>query len=258
LAVVLAGSARASVLLDEPFNYNNGGLVSKSAGNWTAYASPGLNAVQVSNGAATVVHNKNADSEDVARSFASSDITTGSLFLSFTFKVNTAPTTGSDNFLGILPAGTFAEPRGRVILSGPGTAGAGRFRIGLSNIGGAATVSSGDLTAGTQYVALLAVDAATNLSRMWVGTDMSAFTANAPLLSDPTPVPAPVGLASVFLRQGKAIALPNSMSIDNIRVGTAFSDFVTTAVPEASSFLILGAMGAAVGVGRAARRVYRG
>jgi hypothetical protein len=253
LAVLLAGSAEAGVLLDESFNYNNGGLANNSGGNWSVYSGGGGNVLNVSGGAAIVAPGSSTR-EDALRSFTASNITTGSVYLSFNFKVNTAPTTGSEYFLGLFPATSIGDPRGKIFISQPATPASGRFRIALSNELGASAFT-GNLTTGTQYVGLLAVDAATNSSRLWVGTDENLFAPNAPTLLDSTSVSAAVGLARLFLRQGNQAAA--SIAVDNIRVGTAFSDFVTTAVPEASSFLILGAMGAAVGARRAARRVYR-
>jgi hypothetical protein len=207
--------------------------------------------VTVDNGAvAGLEHGSGLAREDVAREFAGADISSGSLYLSFSFTVTSAPTAGSEYFIGLIPEGAF-EPRGAVYLSAPATAGTGRFRLGLDQdgfTGGQPPSSlSNDLHAGTKYEALVRVDLASDTSSLWVGADINDFSEAAPTLTASGSVTTIPGLARIFLRQANQISAANSMTIDEIKVANAFSDLVVSAVPEASS-LAFGAVvaGAAV------------
>jgi hypothetical protein len=237
----LSESALATVLLDEPFDYSNGSLVDNSGGNWTVVSGTVQPVTVVNDAVVGLGHGTGQGGrEDVVREFAGADISSGALYLSFSFTVTSAPTAGSEYFLGFIPEGAF-EPRGAVYLSAPATAGSGRFRLGLDQDGitGGQPPSSltNDLAADTTYQALLRVDVGSDTSSLWVGTDINDFSEGAPTLTASGSLGTIPGLARIFLRQGNQIGVANSMTIDDVKVATAFSDLVVSAIPEASSFV---------------------
>ncbi len=259
VATCLANSAAATVLMDEPFNYSNGGLVANSSGVWTAF-SGGSTFVQVNNGAVVgLSHGSGSPSrEDVVRDFnpaIPANVASGNIYLGFSFTVTTAPTAASAFFAGLAPTGNVTELRGLIFLEAPATPSTGGFRLGLENDGITASSHTGLLAANTPYYALLGIDAATNLSRLWVGTNKNTFVESAPTLVDSVAVDLVASLGRVFLRQASSITVPNAMTVDNVTVATTFSDIVT-AIPESPASLLCGlalAMSSA-GLAAASRR----
>jgi hypothetical protein len=239
LGIALLGNSfsQAAILLTEPFNYSNGGIVANSGGNWTNLSGTGTLQQVSSNTLAGLVHGAGSR-EDITRIFNTPNITTGTVYASFSFTVNTAPTAGSDYFFAL--NGTLdSNFRGRVFLAAPATAGTGRFRLGLENDTATTSLFTPDFVNSSTYYALLSVNAATNLSSLWVGTDLQAFDNSFPTISD---LVAPVTIAGVgraTFRQGGSITVANSMSFDNLVVATRFSEIV----PEPSTFVLAGVVG---------------
>lgn len=244
--------AHATILLTEPFSYADGALTAGNAGanvsggNWTLLSGT-TTPLTISGGQLVGLSHGSGSREDAARAFSATDITTGTVFASFTLTVATAPTAGSDYFFALHPLAN-TNFRGRIFLAAPAVAGS-TFRLGLENDSAPATVFTPDLSTGT-YSVLLSVNAATNLSSLWVGADLSSFVEGAPTISD-TVAPTTVnGVARVALRQGTGITVANSVSVDDIRVADSFSD-ATSPVPEPSSLLCtLGGVGILCGFRR--------
>src|SRR5687767_8413600 len=87
---IITPPALATVLLDEPFNYPDGGLLANSGGNWTTFAGASQPLTVMNNAVVGLSHGTGVPSrEDLARAFAVADVTSGELYLSFSFTVNT-------------------------------------------------------------------------------------------------------------------------------------------------------------------------
>lgn len=243
LLLAVAGStASAAIFLEEPFAYADGALTTVSGGTWSVLSGSG-NPLTVTSGQVTGLSHGAGSREDNTRVFSGTDVATGDVYAAFTLQVTTAPTANMDYFLG-LHGNTNSNFRGRVFLSSPSVSG---FRLGLENDSGTTTVLTSDLTAGTPYSVLLRVNAATNLSDLWVGTNAASFSASSPTISDTVAPSSVAALGRIVLRQGSAITAANAVNIDNLRVTDTFAE----AIPEPTTgLLVLSGVASVLGLRR--------
>ncbi len=248
-------TSEGTVYLNEQFAYSDGNLTALggganvSGGNWTTLSGTGTPLVVNSQQIAGLAHG-GGSREDATRIFNATNITTGSVYAGLFFTVTTAPTGGTDYFFALHGIGD-SNFRSRSFLSGPATAGAGRFRIGLDG-DATAPVFSSDLIANTLYALIIGYDNATGAASMWVG-DANTFTFASPTLTDTSAVA--TGLARVVLRQGATMTLANSINIDSVVVTSTFAEALAS-IPEPSAYLF-GALATMLGGGAAfGRRMF--
>lgn len=226
VCVALAPVASATVLMQEGFNYADGGLVANSGGNWVNHSGTGTD-ITVTSGRAI---GDNASAPDDNRSFAAQP-TTSSTYACFDIIIpdpGAAPKlnyiahfkdTGTTNFLSRVYVAPLA---------------AGGWTFGLSHTSTSATVgpvlwSASSLTFGQKYNIVIKYDPVNATSTLWVdpvnesstsisqtvagtGVALSAFALRESSSSPTVPAGTTLGTANI------------KYSVDNLGVGTTFTD----------------------------------
>jgi len=231
----------AAVVFSDNFNsYNNGNLVSQ--GGWLQTSTTATTPIQVGSGVVSVGNT----GQDVYDAFGSPVSTTagGSIFVGLDLDVTAAQTTG-DYFLhfGSTVGGTsgFYDK----VWAKSTTGG---YLLGSEDNNGTVTYGSTVLTLGTTYRLVTEEDFVSgplnDTFEFYVNpTDLSVPANNTAYLtatwSGSTAEAS--SYAEINFRQGSSSAAPTE-TIDNLAVGTAFSDVSTFPAPEPSS-LALAAVG---------------
>jgi len=220
--LVFATGTDAALLLNDFFNYPDGPLVTAVGSPWTTYSGT---AGQMKVVSGRIILSK-ANSEDVHATLAGQPYASTSgaiLYVSFKLNYTNLPATSGSYFAEFKDGGTGF--RGRIFAQ---TAGAttGTFRIGIANAASSpSAVFPTDLQTNTDYtvVARLSVSNATNT--LWVNpvaeTDAGVTATDAATAQSIT--------AYGFREDGSSGTIGN-LFVDDLRVGTAFTDVVTNAL----------------------------
>lgn len=237
LVAILAttSSANATLLISDNFNYPDGGLVGKNptvGGTWTAHSGTGSVPIQVGGGKITLVQG-GSTREDVNSSLQG-NISLGAggkLYASFDLTVANPGVSISSSYFAHFLDGTdnFAS---RISITAPTTSG---YQLVLSNNNSAnatGVARTGDLLFGTTYTIVTTYDYDSAKGVMWINPTLETDPS---LSATDTPYPS-MTIDGYAFRQG---AGNTTQVIDNVRVGTTFSDVV----PEPACLGLLG-MGA--------------
>jgi hypothetical protein len=233
VAGAFALSAHGTVILNEPFAYSDGSITANSGGIWTNHSGTALQ-VDVTSG---VVNLSQLESEDVSAALAGGPYTTnGYLYASLKVNFSALPAGSGGYFWHFKPTGN--DFRARLWSSVTGAA-AGTFRVGIAGGSGSAEFIPVDLSLGTEYKLVVRYNTTNAASTLWINpTSEAAATSRADSTDiPPAPVAPPIVLAS--LRQSTASG--NGMgvlTIDDLLVGTAFSDVQTVGGPPSISGLV--------------------
>lgn len=225
-AVLAVAPLRAAVVLDEPFEYPEGSLITVSGGRWSNHS--GLEGqVEVAAGAVRLTE---AESEDVNALLdggpyaAASGVT---LYAKFTVRFTALPA-GAGTYFAHFKDATTSGFRARVFASVAGAA-QGKFRLGISRAAGSTPdFLEHDLSLDTPYVVVVRYDTATAASTLWV--DPASESDPAVNASDDA---TPVSVVAFALRQSRSAG--NGMGtlvLDDLRVATSFAELFGS-VPEA-------------------------
>ena len=246
LASVLALSSKnifATPVISDSFTDPNGALIGQSSqigtGSWTITGASVVNPIQVSSGLVPLANN----GQDVYDQFSSAVSTTsgGSIFAGLDLDVTAAQTTG-DYFLHFCSvAGATSGFYDKVWAK---SSGAG-FVLGSQDNNGTVTYGSTVLTLGTTYRLVTEEDfvsgALNDTFKFYVNpTDLSVAANNTTYLTatwSGTTAEAST-YAEVNFRQGSSSAAPTE-TVDNLIVGTAFSDVSPAPTPEPSTIALL-------------------
>lgn len=226
----LAVSSKAASILSEDFNYPDGGIVGAVGSPWLNNS--GATFMLVSNNSLVVSTSR---AEDIAAQVAGSPIMTNgpvvSVYSKFTVRFTGLPTAGGTyfaHFNGENPPPSASLHRARIWVSTTnavaGVAGtftpAGKFRIGIANSsnGNASTAQwNADLDTNVTYTVVTRLELFTGTSTLWIDpVDESSLSVSA---SDP--VSPTINVVYYSFRQATGIG---TMFVDNLRVGTSFSD----------------------------------
>lgn len=214
----MAGSTPAAVLLNEPFDYADGSLVTVSDGAWQTFSGT-AGQITVAAGRASL---NLADGEDV-QALLSPPPATGVVCAGFTLRFSTLPPGGGSYFALFKDTGTSSGFRARVWALTNGAAG-GKFRVGLSSTAaGLNATYPADLSLNTDYRVVVRLTNATGTATLWLNpvaeSDPSITTTESVASSTVT----------VFaLRQGGDKGL---LTVDNLLVGESFAEVVSTNAP---------------------------
>ncbi len=212
---VLPSVLRASLLIDEPFTYSNGALVSVSGGNWSTHSGT-TGEVGVVSGRVNLQY---PASEDVNRLIPGQPYTSGSstkLYVSFTVNFSSAPTGVGDYFAHVKGSST-SNYRSKVFAFGNGAGGAGFFRLGLScSANSPAVTNTTVLTTNTDYRIYLAYTCSNGVVQLWI--DPTSELSSSVTATDAVAASSIIAFA---LRQDTGIGV---LEIDDLRVGTSFAD----------------------------------
>lgn len=226
-----AANASAAVVAFDDFSYPDGSLVGN--GGWTNHSGT-VGDLLVSSGQAVVQHG--IPSEDAHIAFGA---VAGAIYYGLDFSVDDpgSPIPGTDNeyFAHFTDGGTF-NFRGRLDVV-PATGG-GDFSVGISSISSTAdAVWASDLTYGTTYRAVVKYDQDTNQAQLWIDAVLETDTS---ILGNDEADPGD-SILWMALRQSDS-DLNETVRVDNLNVGTTFSDVVNF-IPEPASLTLL-ALGA--------------
>jgi len=225
-AVLAVWPLRAAVVLDEPFDYPDGSLITVSGGRWSSHSGT-AGQVDVAAGAVRLTQ---AETEDVNALLGGGPYAADSgavLYAKFTVRFTALPD-GAGTYFAHFKDGSTGF-RAKVFASVSGAA-AGKFRLGISR----ATNSPNafferDLSLDTPYVVVVRYDTATTASTLWV--DPAAESDPAVSATDDNATP--VSVVAFALRQ--SLSAGNGMGtlvLDDLRVATSFAELFGS-VPDA-------------------------
>jgi hypothetical protein len=228
-AVLAVWPLRAAVVLDEPFDYPDGSLITVSGGRWSSHSGT-AGQVDVAAGAVRLTQ---AETEDVNALLGGGPYAADSgamLYAKFTVRFTALPD-GAGTYFAHFKDATTSGFRCRVFASVNGAA-EGKFRLGISEAANTTTAFfERDLSLDTPYVVVVRYDTATAASTLWV--DPAAESDPAVSASDDA---APVSVVAFALRQ--SLSAGNGMGtlvLDDLRVATSFAELfgsVTDAPPQ--------------------------
>jgi endonuclease/exonuclease/phosphatase family metal-dependent hydrolase len=204
---------RGELLLFEPFDYDDGPLVTVSGGLWITHSGI-AGQVDVISGRADL---RVPQTEDVSvlipgQPYAATSPL--SLFASFTVNFSALPSAGGRFFAHFKNSGTGFRARVFALTSG---AAPGHFRIGIANSAMQPTTTNAtDLALNVEQRVYLRYDINTATTTLWVNPETE---------SSPTVVAPIDGAAQIItafaLRQDSGIGV---LTVDDLRIGTTFAD----------------------------------
>jgi hypothetical protein len=213
LAVGSLVSARAEVVLEESFNYDDGSIIVLAADTWKNH-SGGSEQTEVIDGRLEL---RQANSEDFHAKLAGGPFkknSGGTMYASFDVEFTELPSGGGSYFAHFRDDG-FGY-RARIIAQSTGAEG-GAFRIGISSKGKESTaVVDNDLDLDTAYKVVIAMSLADASATLWIDPD--GDVAGGVTTTDNGSA---VDVTGFAFRQAKNIG---AMLIDNLKVGTSLGD----------------------------------
>ncbi|MEP6663364.1 MAG: immunoglobulin domain-containing protein, partial [Verrucomicrobiota bacterium] len=204
-------SLRAQVILNEPFSYPDGSIITNSGGVWSNHSGT-IGQTLVSGGKLLLTQSA---SEDI--NAATPGIGT-IVYASFKVNFSQVPSTNGDYFAHFKD-NTTTGFRGRVFATATNSL-PGTFRLGIAAAAGTPNqILPRDLTTNTEYLVVFSYDTANFFGTLWVNpvseTDTSVATSDATTN---------LVLTTFAFRQSAGIG---SMSIDDLKVGNSFADVVS-------------------------------
>jgi hypothetical protein len=217
-ALAAVPSARAALVLDEPFAYADGPLTTVSSGSWSNHSGTALQ-VDV---ASEKVNLSQAETEDVARGLSGAPYNGPLLYASFVVNFSALPLAGAGTYFAHFKDDGISNLRCRAFATVTGAA-SGMFRVGVANSTGTAVIIPKDLMLGTDYTLVMRLNSGTGASTLWFNPGSEAATTDR---ADATDTVTAVGITTFALRQSNAGGGMGVLTLDNLKVGTAFTDVV--------------------------------
>lgn len=234
---LMAVNSHATLVLSNSFGYADGSLVTVSVGSplgvWNTHSGT-AGQVDVASG---VVNLDQLQGEDVNTLVTNATFLTPftdqTLYASFKINVSTVPTLAGNYFAHFKDSGTGFRCRVFALATG---AAVGKYRLGIGNysVASANAVITTDLDPGTEYKVVIRHEGRTN-STIWISPTSEASVVNRADAADTT-TNTYTGTHSFALRQGGNTQ--GNCSIDDLLIGTAFSDVQTIGGPPAISGLV--------------------
>ncbi len=214
LAVSL--SASAALILDEPFSYADGSLVSLTT-NWLTHSGTVTGQVDVVSEQVVLTQ---SESEDVNRLLPGGPYSNGVLYASFRVNFSALPAGTGGYFLHLKDDGT-SNLKARVFASTSGAA-SGAYRIGIAKGGNSPVYVPRDLSRETSYLLVVRYVVDTAESTLWIDPiSESSLNDRAAATDTTTPVP----IHSVALRQSTASGNGmGTLTLDDLKVSTNFCE----------------------------------
>ena len=267
-ALLVAGvpAARATVLLNETFDYPDGELGTASGGVWLNHSGTGgqtiaNNQLVLNDGDFVPGGNSTSFTGDYHRAFTGPAATSGTVYAAFDVTVSTADapfSTFADGYFAHFAQATNTETSdftqfnfsGRVTqLRGTGVTQsdqAASYKLGVINTGNSdssiranATLFTDEFVPGTTYRYVTAFNFDDNTARLWV----NPVDASSPSVFSDTGDGDPTSLGYYAFRLGSG-GFDGDETIDNLVVATTFAE--AAAVPEPASMAVLGLAGLAL------------
>lgn len=237
------------LVLDDSFTYPDGEINAVSE-LWQAHSAAASNDCLIINNQLRV---SSTNSEDVNRIWSNSWYFVASggdvppqgfagviLYSKFTVNFAKLPSgSGGGYFAHFKDAGT-SNFRARVFAETNGAA-AGKFRLGIANGGFTVAAVSRDLSLGTTYTVVTRYNVSTAQSTIWV--DPHSESSEGASATDAT---TPIEIDSYCFRQDSSSPTAGVVFVDDLLVGTAFTDVVNVAPPAPIALNIASSSGNAV------------
>lgn len=221
--ILFSGAVHAGILLDEDFGYADGSLTTVGSATWSTHSGTS-GQIQVTAGSIQV---SDSSSEDVNASIGSA-ITTGSVFASFDFSVTSSGGGGTD-FEYFAHFGTGSSTfNSRMDLQAPGAG--GDFTVGIGHSSTADAAWATDLSFSTTYKAVIGFNRDTGIASLWINPVDIASTS---ITSTGT---SSVNVDAFYFRQSSS-SMNETITIDNLVVGTTFADVVPVPEPGTIAFI---------------------
>ena len=226
-ALTIPLSAQAALVLDEPFAYADGPLTRVSSGSWSNHSGTALQ-VEVAGGK---VNLSQSETEDVARGLAGAPYNGPTLYVSFVVNFSALPLSGTGTYFAHFKDDGISNFRCRVFATITGAA-SGMFRVGVANASATGVIVLKDLMLATDYTLVMRYNSGTGASTVWINP---GFESAASDRADGTDTVTAVGITTFALRQSNAGGGMGVLALDNLKIGTAFSDVVTPALRVSAS-----------------------
>ncbi len=214
-ALVL-GSTQAAVVLNETFSYADGSLVTNSAGIWSTHSGTD-GQVDVVSGQVNLTQ---SETEDVNALLEGGPYSAGNLYASFKVNFSRLPSSGAGTYFAHFKDDSAAGFRARVFATITDAA-AGQFRVGVSIVSGTFVAIPTDLSLGQDYVLVLRYDLETRGATLWINPASESSTADR---AETTDTSTALPISTFALRQSNATGGMGALTLDDLKVGTAFAD----------------------------------
>ncbi len=213
------------LLLGDTFTYPDGDIPIVSSGFWQAHSAVDSNDCLVVNNQLQV---SSTNAQDVHANFTNSAYAPADsgviLYSKFTVNFTKLPSgSGGGYFAHYKDLGT-SNFRARVFAETNGAA-AGKFRIGIANGGFTVAAVPRDLDLGTTYTVVTRYAVSTAQSTIWVNPHSESSEG-----ASATDGTTPIEIDSYCFRQDSSTSF-GTVLVDDLLVGTAFTDVVPTVVP---------------------------
>ena len=214
----------AALLLNDTFSYPDGSLVTAAGSPWTTYSGTITGQVKVVSGRMFLskVNSEDVHAALVGQPYAS---TSGAiLYVSFKINYTNLPSSAGSYFAEFKDGGTGF--RAKIFAQTAGAA-SGAFRIGIANGGSSpAAVFNADLQTNTDYTIVARLAVSNVVSTLWLNP--TAETNAGVTATDATSA---LTITSFGFREDGSSGTIGNFFVDDLRVGTTFSDVVTNAPP---------------------------
>jgi hypothetical protein len=210
--------------LGDDFEYPDGQIGPMSGSMWRTHSpAPPLGDALVASGKLALAY---TNFDDVSAFFTNSVSFAANsgviLYSSFDVNFSVVPSGSGEYFAHFKDTGAM-NYRGRIFAMTNGTAEAGKYRIGVANGGFTVAAVPQDLDLNTTYTVVSRYNVGTATTTVWVNPrseDSAGASATDPIN--------PVEIWQFAFRQNSGIGVS---TVDNLKVGTAFSDVVTELPP---------------------------
>ena len=218
LCLSTAVVVRGELLLSESFAYPDGPIVGAPGSPWAVHSG--------TTGPANVVGGMleltQLDGEDINAPFAGANVPV--LYASFTVNFSELPG-GAGNYLVHFRGTTATSFRGRLFVSTTDAV-PGSFRLAIANgANTAAAALATDLTLNTSYLVVLRYEVTTATTTLWLDP---VTESDASVTATDTATPATM-TSFAFRQPASSTAGIGTLLVDDLRVGTAFTDVVGSA-----------------------------
>jgi hypothetical protein len=224
---------KVGVILSDDFNYSDGAITDVSFGIWASHSGTNTEPVSVTNNrvllSSSLAEDVNAVLSDgaVFPPFEASGAYV--LYSRFTVNFSGLPGTSGSYFAHFKDLSTGYRAR---VVAGTEAAAPGCFRLGVQSSGNPTVWFPRDLALGVTYVVATRYNTVTSDSALWVNpiSEGDQSVAASSTFS-------PIGISQYAFRQSSGIG---DLAVDNLVVGTSFSDVAVAVAPESLTYQRVG------------------
>jgi endonuclease/exonuclease/phosphatase family metal-dependent hydrolase len=239
--LLLADRTHGEILLNDFFDYTNGPLVTVSGDKWTAHSGT-ANQVTV---VAGQIQLSASNSEDINALLAGQPYEASGLtnrfYASFKLRFTSLPT-GNGTYFAHFKGASSTAFAGRIWAFASGAA-PGKFRLGLSSTSGSSVsaIHPFDLNLNTNYLVVTRLVNNGSVAKLWIDPAVESDAS----IATGEPAEAFTVVAYAF-RESSGVG---TLSVDDLRVATTFTEVVTNAPWQQSPTLVTAPLNTAAAEG---------